>query len=245
MIQLTGKVAIISGGARGQGEAEARRFVAEGASVVIGDVLDDLGKATAASIGDSCRYVHHDVTNEADWAAIVAFTLTTFGRLDILVNNAGIFRIKPLTDTSLDDWNQMIAINQTGVFLGMKAAAPIMISQQSGSIINISSVAGLGGAGGAFAYATTKWALRGMTRSAAQELAPHGVRVNSVHPGIIDTPMAQEFETAGVMDGIKAAIPMGRLASADEVANLVLYLASDESRYSTGSEFTVDGGMRA
>lgn len=245
MNQLTGKVAIISGGARGQGEAEARRFVAEGASVVIGDVLDDLGRATVASIGDRCHYVHLDVTSEADWAAIAAFTLTTFGRLDVLVNNAGIFRIKPLTDTSIDDWNQMIAINQTGVFLGMKVAAPIMISQKSGSIINISSVAGLGGAGGAFAYATTKWALRGMTRSAAQELAPNGVRVNSVHPGIIDTPMAQEFETAGVMDGIKAAIPMGRLASADEVANLVLYLASDESRYSTGSEFTVDGGMRA
>jgi 3alpha(or 20beta)-hydroxysteroid dehydrogenase len=243
MGRLDGKVAIISGGARGQGAAEAELFMAEGAQVVIGDVLDEVGAATAARLGANVRYQHLDVTDEADWDAMVAVTIDHFGRLDILVNNAGIFRLAPVTATTLADYEQIMAVNATGVFLGMRTVAPMMIAQRSGSIINISSVAGLQGAGGAFAYSTSKWAVRGMTKAAAQELASFGVRVNSVHPGIIDTTMLQEFDAIGVRDAVRARIPMGREADPIEVAHLVLHLASDASRYSTGSEFVVDGGM--
>lgn len=243
MGRLDGKVALISGGARGQGAAEGRLFRAEGAEVYLTDVLVDEGSEFAASIG--ATFVEHDVTDAAAWELISKQMLSDHGQIDILINNAGIFEIAGLLDTDRALWDRMIAINQTGVFLGMQAVAPHMIEQGNGSIINISSIAGLRGAGLAHAYSATKWAVRGMTRGAAQELASHGVRVNSIHPGIIDTPMAREFDRTGTTDRVVDAIPLGHMASADDVANMALFLASDESSYCTGSEFIVDGGYTA
>lgn len=243
--RLEGKVALISGGARGQGATEAELFVREGARVVIGDVLDDEGKATADRIGENCRYLHLDVTLEADWQNALQFTVDEFGSPDILVNNAGIFIIRPIVMTTLEDFERVQKINTTGVFLGIKTVGPAMCEAGRGSIINISSVAGLKGTAGTIAYTASKWAVRGMTKSAANEFAAFGVRVNSVHPGIIDTPMAAEFKDLGVMDAVRQAIPMGKETGPETVANLVLFLASDDSHYSTGSEFVVDGGMVA
>ncbi|HVV36236.1 MAG TPA: glucose 1-dehydrogenase [Acidimicrobiales bacterium] len=243
--RLDGKVALISGGARGQGATEAELFVSEGARVVIGDVLDDEGKATAERIGEACRYVHLDVTSEEDWQAALQFTVDEFGAPDILVNNAGIFIIRPIAMTSLEDFQRVQNINTTGVFLGIKTVGPAMCEAGRGSIINISSVAGLKGTAGTIAYTASKWAVRGMTKTAANEYAAFGVRVNSVHPGIIDTPMAAEFKDLGVMDAVRQVIPMGQETGPETVAKLVLFLASDDSFYSTGSEFVVDGGMVA
>ncbi|MFV0526435.1 MAG: glucose 1-dehydrogenase [Acidimicrobiales bacterium] len=240
---LDDKVALITGGARGQGAAEGRLFAAEGATVHLTDVLDDEGKTVADEIGGT--FHHHDVTSPSEWADVVATVMAADGRIDVLINNAGIFRIEPMSTTSDELWDRIIAINQTGVFLGMRAVAPIMTEQRSGSMINISSIAGLRGSAAAFAYGASKWAVRGMTKNAALELAPHGVRVNSIHPGIIDTPMAEEFDRVGVRDQVKANIPIGYLADAEDVAKLALYLASDASSYSTGSEFVVDGGFTA
>jgi 3alpha(or 20beta)-hydroxysteroid dehydrogenase len=241
MGRLDSKIALITGGARGQGAAEAARFVLEGATVYITDVLVDDGHATAERLGDAVRFLEHDVTSEADWTAVVGAVVEAEGRIDVLVNNAGIFKIARALETSLDDWNRMIAVNQTGVFLGIRECGSVMKQQGSGSIINISSVAGLGGVGIAHAYSASKWAVRGMTKSAALEFARSGVRVNSVHPGIIDTDMMRESGVPNPADGI----PMGRTGSADEVANVVLFLASDESSYCSGQEFVVDGAMKA
>jgi 3alpha(or 20beta)-hydroxysteroid dehydrogenase len=245
MRRLDGKVALITGGARGQGAQEADLFVSEGAAVVITDVLDDEGKQTAASIGDRSMYHHHDVTREAEWASVVDAVLSEHGQLDVLVNNAGIVAISPLLMTTEEDYRRVIDVNQIGVFLGMKAVAPHMVERQTGSIINISSVAGLMGSPGMIAYGASKWAVRGMTKAVALEVAPFGVRVNSIHPGIIETPMLEEFERWGIMPAVMQRVPVGRKAEAVEVARLALYLASDESAYSTGSEFVVDGGMTA
>jgi 3alpha(or 20beta)-hydroxysteroid dehydrogenase len=242
--RLAGKVALITGGARGQGAAEGPLFAAEGARVYLTDVLTEEGQATADEIGDAATFLAHDVTSEAEWAVAMETILAEEGQLDVLVNNAGIFRIRTMSDTDLDMWNQIMAINQTGVFLGMRTAAVPMKAAGSGSIINISSIAGLRGTGGAFAYGASKWAVRGMTKSAAQELTPRGVRVNSVHPGIIDTPMANEFG-GDVEATMVPRIPAGRLASADEVAKMVLFLASDDSDYCSGHEFVIDGAMTA
>lgn len=241
MARLDSKIALITGGARGQGAAEAERFAAEGAKVYITDVRVDEGQATADRLGDDVTFLEHDVTSEAAWSAVTSGIVEAEGRIDVLVNNAGIFKIASLLDTSLEEWNQMIAINQTGVFLGLQACGRLMKEQGSGSIINISSIAGLGGVGVAHAYAASKWAVRGMTKSAALEFAKAGVRVNSVHPGIIATDMMHE---AGIADPT-VGIPMGRTGTADEVANVVLFLASDESSYCTGHEFVVDGAMKA
>ncbi len=243
MGRLDNKVALITGGARGQGEQEARLFAAEGATVYLTDILDAEGAAVAADIGGT--YLTHDVTDEARWAEVVASVINDSGKIDVLVNNAGIFITESLTAASTEVWNRTVAINQTGVFFGMRAVASQMIEQKGGSIINISSIAGLRGAMVAFAYGATKWAVRGMTKSAAKELAPHGVRVNSIHPGIIDTPMLQAFGDMGARESVRQRIPMGHEAGPEEVANLALYLASDDSRYSTGSEFVIDGGMTA
>lgn len=241
MNRLDDKVALITGGARGQGAAEAELFVNAGAQVVITDVLDAEGQATAERLGAACEYLHHDVASEDDWNSVVATIVERHGRLDILVNNAGIFRTVGLIETSLEMWQQMMDINQTGVFLGMRTAAPAMQAGGSGSIINISSIAGMKSAAVAHAYSASKWAVRGMTKSAAVELAPTGVRVNSVHPGIIDTNMLAEF--GAMRESIEARIPLGRVASAEEVGKLVLFLASDDSSYCTGHEFVVDGAM--
>jgi len=248
MGRLDGKVALITGGARGQGAAEARLFVAEGAQVMVGDVLDHDGEVVAKELGEVAAYRHHDVTSEDDWDAMVSATRSQFGRIDVLVNNAGVFKVIGMGDTSLDEYMRIVTINQVGTFLGMKAVANTMIGQGSGSIVNISSVAGLSGSSGTIAYTASKFAVRGMTKVAALELAPFGVRVNSVHPGLIDTPMIREAFAgdAGRMTAmVKAAVPNGRAAEAEDVARLVLYLASDDSAYSTGSEFVVDGGMTA
>ena len=232
------------------GASEAQLFVEEGAKVVITDVLDDLGRTTVGRIspdGSACRFVHHDVTSESDWDAALAETLGAFGQLDILVNNAGIFERGNVMDTSLEDYMRTININQVGVFLGMKTVAPHMVSRKSGSIINISSVAGIDGTPGFLAYGASKWAVRGMTRGVAKELAPFGVRVNSIHPGIIDTNMLQTFDAAGegVREAVRTRIPLGYEAEPIHVARMALYLASDDSAYSTGSEFKVDGGWSA
>ncbi|MGH1505412.1 MAG: glucose 1-dehydrogenase [Acidimicrobiales bacterium] len=243
MGRLDDKIALITGGARGQGAAEAELFAAEGATVYITDVLDDEGQATADRLGDAVTFLHHDVTSEDDWNGVVGGIVEEHGRLDVLVNNAGIFRTTSLFNTSLDAWQQMLDINQTGVFLGLRTGGAVMRDQGSGSIVNISSIAGLAGTSGAHAYAATKWAVRGMTKSAALELAGDGVRVNSVHPGIIETAMLDEF--AGSLSRVRENIPFGRTADASEVANVVLFLASDEASYCSGHEFVVDGALKA
>jgi 3alpha(or 20beta)-hydroxysteroid dehydrogenase len=245
MGRLDDMVALITGGARGQGAEEARLFVGEGAHVVITDVLDDEGKQTAAHIGSAATFHHHDVTSESEWTSVVEAVLSEHGQLDVLVNNAGILAISPLMMTTEADYRRVIDVNQIGTFLGMKAVVPHMVERLRGSIINISSVAGLMGSPGMIAYGASKWAVRGMTKSVALEVAPCGVRVNSIHPGIIETPMLEEFEKWGIMGAVMERVPIGRTAEAAEVANLALYLASDESAYSTGSEFVVDGGMTA
>ncbi|MEV0857124.1 MULTISPECIES: glucose 1-dehydrogenase [Nocardia] len=237
MGRLAGKVAVISGGARGMGAAHARRFVAEGASVVIGDVLDDEGATVAKELGDAVAYRHLDVREPEQWAGIVAAAVEEFGGLHVLVNNAGIVNGNLLVDFALDEWQRIIDINLTGTFLGMQAAVPAMKEAGGGSIVNISSVEGMRGSPGLHGYTATKFAVRGLTKSAALELAPQGIRVNSVHPGLISTPMTE---------GIPAdflQIPLARAAEPDEVSALVAYLASDESSYSTGAEFVVDGGL--
>jgi len=243
MGRLDGKVALITGGARGQGAAEGKLFRAEGAEVYLTDVLVDEGLKTAAEIG--ATFIEHDVTDSNVWSAIIKRIESEHTHLDVLINNAGIFHMIGMADTERALWDRTIAINQTGVFLGLQAVAAIMTRQKSGSIINISSIAGLRGAGGAFAYAASKWAVRGMTKSAAQELSPHGIRVNSIHPGIIETTMVNEFSRRGINERVRDQIPMGHYADVAEVANLALFLASDESTYCSGSEFVIDGGMTA
>lgn len=235
--RLAGKVALITGGARGQGAAEAKLFTEEGATVVITDVLTDEGERTAGELG--CDFLLHDVASEDRWAEVVGEVTSRHGRLDVLVNNAGILHAARMVNTRTEDWDRVIAINQTGVFFGMRAVAPTMTEQGSGAIVNISSVAGLEGPFGSIAYSATKFAVRGMTKVAAKELGASGVRVNSVHPGLINTEMTTDFPKERML----RSVPIGREADAVEVANLVLFLASDESAYCTGQEFVVDGGM--
>lgn len=242
---LEGKVALISGAARGMGAAEARLFVAEGGRVVIGDVLDEEGERVAAELGEAAIYVHLDVTQEADWQKAVAKAESTFGKLDVLVNNAGILRFGMLEDTELEEYELVIRINQTGVFLGMKTAAPAMRRAGAGSMVNISSLAGMKGIGGAVAYTASKYAVRGMTKTAAIELGSAGIRVNSVHPGGIETPMTSPVGASSEPGAQEYSYPIPRIGRPEEVAQLVLWLASDKSSYSTGAEFLVDGGDMA
>lgn len=243
MNRLDGKIALITGGAQGMGAAEAALFVEAGATVIITDVDVDKGQAVAADIGSKCVFIEQDVSAEADWNQVIATITRDHGRLDVLVNNAGIFRVVSLEKTSMEDWHSQVAINQTGTFLGIRSVAPLMKKQQAGSIINLSSIAGLAGAPRAPAYAATKWAVRGLTKSAALEFAPFGIRVNSVHPGLIDTRMMGELdETADERD---ARVPLGRQGTVDEVAHMVLFLASEDSSHCSGHEFVVDGAMKA
>ena len=239
------KVVLISGGARGQGEAEARLLAAEGANVVIGDVLGDAGRAVAAALGDGCEFVELDVTDPANWEAAVSRATSTFGGLDVLVNNAGIAGLTPIIDGDIDEFRKVIEVNQFGVYLGMRAAAPAMRARGGGSMINISSIDGLIGMPFVAAYVASKFAVRGMTKAAALELAPHGIRVNSVHPGYIDTPMVREPMGDDFAESLGASVPLGRLGTTDDIAELVLYLSTDASSYCTGSEFVIDGGMTA
>ncbi len=242
--RLDGRVALITGGARGQGAAEATLFAEEGATVVITDVLDSDGAATAAS-SDQIRYLHHDVTSEDEWIAVVQDVLEDYGKIDALINNAGIFQSRPIAETSLEEYRRIIDVNQVGVFLGLKHVGPAMCASGSGSIINISSVAGLRGGAGMVSYVASKFAVRGMTKVAMNEFAPSGVRVNSIHPGLIETPMLHQLPAIeqGMEDQLVRRIPYGRVADAVEVARLALFLASDESEYMNGVEFIIDGGL--
>lgn len=241
-IRLKGQTAIITGAARGQGAAEARRFADEGAFVVITDLLDREGEDLATEIGSAATFRHLDVTNQQAWGELIEDVLDEKGAIDVLVNNAGILVFDRMTGTSQEEFERIMDVNCTGVFLGMQAVSEAMKRQQSGSIVNISSVAGLQGVGFQFSYSVSKWAVRGMTKSAAHELARHNIRVNSVHPGLIDTAMLEQFAEQGFTEPT-AHVPMGRNASPTEVAELVLWLASNESSYCTGSEFVVDGGL--
>jgi len=247
MGRLDGKVALITGGARGMGKAHVRHFAAEGAQVVFGDVLDDRGEAVAAKLGEqSCRYLHHDVTSEEDWAVAVAVTVETFGKLDVLVNNAGVLQFAPIAGMALADFRRVLEVNAVGCWLGMKAVIDPMTKAGGGSIVNISSIEGFTGAEGLSAYSASKFAIRGMTKVAARELARFGIRVNSVHPGGVLTRMI--IESAGARDpeqgeAFLRAMPLGRFADPVEISRLVAYLASDDSSYSTGSEFVADGGL--
>ncbi len=241
MGELDGRVALVTGGARGQGAAEAALFKGEGATVVITDVLDEQGEKTAGELG--CDYVHLDVSSETEWESVVADTISRHGRLDILMNNAGIFQPARLLNTTTEMWNRTVAINQTGVFLGMRTAAPAMIEAgNGGSIINTSSVAGLDGVFGATAYGATKWAVTGMTRTVAKELGKNGIRVNSIHPGVIQTEMVDDM-IGGKEEKMASKQPIQRLGTVDDIAQMALFLAADRSSYCTGQSFTVDGGV--
>ena len=248
MVRLDGKVALITGGARGQGAAEARRFVAEGAKVVITDILDAEGKETAAALGADAIYCSHDVRLEESWDDVVANAVSTFGKLDVLINNAGVLLYAPLLDTSLEDYMRVIETNQVSCFLGMKAAVPAMKTAGGGSIINTSSIAGLTGTAQLVAYTASKFAVRGMTKVAALEFGQFGIRVNSLHPGGVATAMIgidpDSPQTEQSRVGF-TGLPLERVGSVAEMANLALFLASDESSYCTGSEFVADGGLLA
>ena len=249
-MRLKGKVALISGGAKGQGKVEAQLFSKEGAKVILGDILDDLGQEVAKDIQDTggeATYVHLDVTNETDWKSSIEIVLKKYGRLDILVNNAGILIRKGIEDTTSEDWSRIMAINAKGAFLGIKSVIPIMRQSGGGSIINISSTAGLvASPSGSASYTATKGAVRLLTKSTAIQYAHENIRCNSVHPGPIDTDMIQD----SITDPTKLTermerLPMGRFGTAEEVAFGVLYLASDESSFVTGSELVIDGGHTA
>jgi 3alpha(or 20beta)-hydroxysteroid dehydrogenase len=244
---LDGKVAIITGAARGQGAAAAKLFVAEGARVVIGDVLDDLGKELADSLGAAAVYRHLDVSSEDDWANVVNEAVETWGGVDVLVNNAGILRFAALPEMPLEDYLRIVNVNQVGTFLGMRAVAKPMMAAGKGSIVNISSIEGLAGMPYLTGYTSTKFAIRGMTKVAALELGPHGIRVNSVHPGMIETDMVKDAAGGHDVDLSPAAkrIALRRMGQPDDVAEVVLFLASDRSSYVTGAELAADGGATA
>ena len=249
-MRLEGKVAIISGGARGMGAAEARLFAKEGARVVIGDVLDDQGKQVEAEIaetGGEATYVHLDVTSEADWANAVRTAIGSFGKLDVLVNNAGIAIWSARDDATAEEWDRVMDVNAKGVFLGTKAAIPEMRKAGGGSIVNISSISGMVGQENIHpGYNASKGAVRLLTKATAIQYAKDGIRVNSVHPGPIATPMTE----AGRSDPehfqrTLERTPLGRYGQPEDVANGVLFLSSDESSYMTGSELVIDGGVTA
>ncbi len=241
MARFENKVILISGGARGQGAAEARLLVAEGAKVVIGDVLEAEGRRLADKLGSSAVFLRQDVAEEADWKKAVD-AAQALGGLHGMINNAGIYIPRSLMETDTALFERHMRINQLGCFLGMKLVAEPMERSGGGSIVNISSVAGLRGSPGAIAYSATKWALRGMTKAAALEFAPRGIRVNSVHPGPIDTEMLN-VRTPEQNQRRVQQVPMKRMGTAEEVAKLVLFLLSDESAYITGAEIAIDGGV--
>ncbi len=247
MARLEGKIAIITGGARGMGVAHAELFIKEGAKVVITDILEDEGKKAEARLGKACLFLKHDVTKREDWEAVMKKTKEHFGNPTILINNAGIAVQKPWDVATDDDYHKTYMINQFGVYLGIVTVFPYMKDAGVGSIINISSTAGMEGNAGLLAYNASKFAVRGMTKSAALEFGPDNVRVNSIHPGVIRTPMTMENPNIdkSMVEAIGETVPLRRIADPIEVSNLCLYLASDESSYSTGSEFIVDGGKLA
>lgn len=244
MEKMLGKSALISGGARGIGGTAARLLVEAGAKVVIGDVLEDVGRKHAADLGPAASFVPLEVTSEASWQRAVAHAVAHGGGLSVLVNNAGIFRRGGIADTTPEQYMQMVNVNQLGVFLGMRAALPAM-RDKGGAIVNISSTSGMVGSSNSCAYSATKFAVRGMTKSAALEFGPLGIRVNSVHPGNVDTDMSRAGLTPEIVQSMATRIPLRRQGQPGEVAELILWLASDASSFCTGSEFVVDGGLIA
>ena len=248
-MRLENKVAFISGGARGMGAVEAKLFAREGSRVVIGDVLEDEGRKIEAQInelGGECLFVRLDVTSEQDWQRAIAETVARFGRLDVLVNNAAIFRTEGIEDTSEELWDRTMAINGKGVFLGTKHAIPEMRKAGGGSIVNISSVAGLVGNSYGAAYTASKGAVRLFTKSTAIQYAKEGIRANSIHPGTIETPMtAAMLADPAYRQERMEMTPLGRLGQPEDVAYGALYLASEESSFVTGSELVIDGGRTA
>lgn len=241
MADLTGKIALITGAARGQGAAEARLFVERGARVVLADVLAAEGKQLADELGDAARFVRHDVTSDDNWHSAVAVAISEFGGLHVLVNNAAIYTVKPLTETTPEELERILQVNLIGAFRGIRSVVGPM-SKTGGSIVNISSQAGLAGLMGHSAYGSSKWGLRGLSKTAALELGPSGIRVNSVHPGPIATLMVPHLTTG---PGSFPTLPLQRTGVPTEVAELVAFLASDASSYITGAEVTVDGGLAA
>jgi 3alpha(or 20beta)-hydroxysteroid dehydrogenase len=236
--RLEGKVALITGAARGMGAADARRFVAEGAQVLVTDVLDRDGEQLAEELGETAQYVHLDVSSEQEWATTVGHAVETFGKLNVLVNNAGIDHMLPIQDETLEAFDRTIKVNLYGTFLGMRAVARPMKQGGGGSIVNISSMAAIRAFGGGSAYGASKWAIRGITKIAAIDLGKLGIRVNSVHPGPIDTPML----AAPADSPHFTSLPVPRCGTVEDVANLLVFLASDESSFITGAEHLIDGG---
>jgi NAD(P)-dependent dehydrogenase (short-subunit alcohol dehydrogenase family) len=249
MARVQGKVAIVTGGGSGIGRACCLRLAEEGAKVVVTDISEERGRETVGQIearGGDGLFLRHDVTREDQWESVVARTKETYGGVDVLVNNAGLYLIKALAETTVEEWNNLMAVNVTGVFLGMKHAAPAMAERGDGSIVNMSSVAGLMGVAGHALYGASKGAVRIMTKDVAMEPAAAQVRVNSVHPGYINTGMAEYGAAAGTdIKGLGRLYPLGHIGEPDDVANTVLFLASDEAKYVTGGEFVVDGGGSA
>ena len=248
MGKLDGRVVVITGAARGQGEQEARLFVAEGAKVLLGDVLDDAGEALAKELGEErAAYVRLDVTREEDWSAAVARARERFGRIDGLVNNAGILRFNELVATPLDEFQAIVQVNQVGCFLGIRTVAPEIAEAGGGTIVNTASYTGLTGMAGVGAYAASKHAVLGLTRVAALELAGRGIRVNAVCPGAIDTPMSnpEGVDPAATEELYRKLVPLGRIGRPEEVAALALFLTGEDSAYITGQPFVVDGGCLA
>ncbi|PKB74376.1 MAG: cyclopentanol dehydrogenase [SAR202 cluster bacterium Io17-Chloro-G8] len=248
-MRLENKVALISGGARGMGAVEAKLFAEEGAKVIIGDILEEEGRKVEAEIdeaGGECVFVSLDVSSEEAWQNAVNEAVSRYGKLDILVNNAGIYRAHNVEETTSDEWNQVMGINAKGVFLGTKHAIPAMRDAGGGSIVNISSVAGLVGSRATSAYNASKGAVRLLTKSTAIQYASDGIRANSVHPGTIETPMTEGFLADPSMRQDRMdRTPIGRLGKPEDVAYGALFLASDEASFMTGSELVIDGGRTA
>jgi 3alpha(or 20beta)-hydroxysteroid dehydrogenase len=246
MSRLAGKVAIVTGAAQGQGAAIARAFITEGAKVVIADVAIDPGKALADELGENALFVEHDVTSESSWQSVVATANDAFGPVNVLVNNAGILRFGDIINQPVDEFELVWRVNAFGAFLGVRTVAPTMIENGGGSIINASSIEGLAGMAFLGSYTSSKFAVRGFTKAAALELGPQGVRVNSVHPGMIDTGMirAVGVDDQGMEFGAKR-VALKRVGTPEDIAPLYVYLASDESSFVTGAEFAIDGGATA
>ncbi|MBL6635776.1 MAG: glucose 1-dehydrogenase [Actinobacteria bacterium] len=242
MTSLSGLTAIVTGAAGAMGEQEARKLAERGANVVLTDVRQEEGEAIANDIGDAAIFVQHDVSSESGWNTVIETALSTFGSVNVLVNNAAISKAFKLIDTDVDTFDLVYRVNQLGVFLGMKSVVEPMKAAGGGSIINISSVAGLQGTSTIFAYSASKWAVRGMTQSAALELARYKIRVNSVFPGVIDTPM-NDANPPGMNEVLVKTTPLRRMGQASEVAEAVVFLASPQASFATGAELAIDGGM--
>jgi 3alpha(or 20beta)-hydroxysteroid dehydrogenase len=245
MGRLSGKVAIITGGAQGQGSAASRLFVEEGAKVVVADIADEPGKILADELGDAAHYVHLDVSDEQSWQSAVDEAVATYGPVDVLINNAGILMFADLTQMPVADLDRLFKVNVFGCFLGMKTVAPVMIDNGGGSIVNSSSVEGLAGMSSLVGYTGSKFAVRGMTKAAAMELGPKKIRVNSVHPGMIDTNMTRQFAGDEGMKWGASRVALKRVGVPEDIARMYLFLASDDSSFSTGAEFVADGGCTA